>query len=140
MSPDNSNEVANIEPLFRPLKRRRFYRKRTDGDDIGTRDDDPVPVATPTLPSLPSPELLQKIEGDTDEPAKLDMAEILRLRKLRCRRNGIEFTVARPPGSGSGTPQPDTDEDAEMTPEEVKKVVNRFAPQTGQVMDVDKHM
>ena len=133
MPPENSNEVSSIEPLFRPLKRRKFYRKRANEDDIETTGDG-------STPTLPSSEPSQENEGDTSESAKLDIAEILRLRKLRYRRSGIEFTVARPPGSGSGTPQPSADEDAEMTPEEVKKVVNRFAPQTGQVMDVNKHM
>ncbi|KAH0536910.1 hypothetical protein FGG08_006248 [Glutinoglossum americanum] len=137
MSPNNSSEVASTEPLFRPLKRRRFYRKRAGKDNIETRGDDRTLVE---LTALPPPEPLEENEGDTDESARLDMAEILRLRKLRQRRNGIEFTTPRPPGSGSGTPQPDANEDAEMAPEEVKKVVNRFAPQTGQVMDVNKHM
>jgi hypothetical protein len=137
MSPDNSSEIALSEPLFRPLKRRKFYRKRTDGDEAGAGDDRESQVETTALPPT---EPLQENPNETDGPVKLDIAEVLRLRKLRHRRNGIEFTVARPPGSGSGTPQPDADEDDEMTPEEVKKVVNRFAPQTGQVMDVNKHM
>ncbi|KAI9770989.1 MAG: hypothetical protein M1840_002693 [Geoglossum simile] len=137
MSLDDSSEIALSEPLFRPLKRRKFYRKRTDGDEVGAGGDWESPVETTALPPT---EPLEENRNETDGSAELDIAEVLRLRKLRYRRNGIEFTVARPPGSGSGTPQPDADEDAEMTPEEVKKVANRFAPQTGQVMDVNKHM
>ena len=141
------------ESVFRPLKRRKFYRKRVDeiGNNEGTNNDgeasmDIVPLnSSEAIPTVPLRQAPHESDNETDESTSLKMAEILHLRKLNRHRKlgGIEFTVARPPpGSGSRTPQQHGGEhdEEDITPEEVKKVVNRFAPQTGQVMDVNKHM
>lgn len=77
----------------------------------------------------------------TDEEP-LSVAEILRQRKTALRRKGgIEFTNSHT--SAPSTPQAS---DAlilkeDDTPADIKLVIERFAPQTGQVSDLaDKHM
>ena len=80
-------------------------------------------------------------KGTDEEP--MSVAEILRQRKAAAlrRKAGIEFTNI--PTSTSTAPQTS---DAlavreDETPADIKAVIERFAPQTGQVSDVvDKHM
>ena len=75
-----------------------------------------------------------------DEETSRPMAEILRLRRnARGRRGGIEFV--------DGDTQAARTADAieavvgrEGTSGEIAAIVNRFAPQTGQVADVNQHM
>lgn len=130
--------------LFRPFKRRKFYRKRSDAGDEGS----------PTLSSAPPPESmtidelishhahLTETQKITTDEESLSVTEILRQRKAALRRKGgIEFTNSHT--STSNTPQTSdalvVKEDS--TPADIKAVIERFAPQTGQVSDVaDKHM
>ena len=130
------------QPLFRPSKRRKFMRKRPDDDN---KDSDQMdhqatgPSNTSPLPTeAASPEMP---EDDTPSAATVpSISEILRMRKAgRNRKGGIEFTQA----STKPKPADSSDEliSRESVQEAVEKVVNRFAPQNGQVSaDVDKHM
>ena len=140
-------------PAFRPAKRRKVYRQRDDNDSILEADDAtslPIGGISAETPSTLE-ELVEQARNATDmvhendaEPP-LPVAEILRRRRVtRNRRGGIEFS-----NTGQGTkpvPQPAQPTDAlalvdkDDTAADVKTVVNRFAPQTGQVLDVDKHM
>ena len=144
MQSDPPSGAENTPDLFRPSKRRKFYRKRTDAED----------EALPTVSSAPPPEsmtvdeLISHHGHLTDTPdQKIDeesssVAEILRNRKAALRRKGgIEFNNSHT--STSATPQ--TSDALEVkeddTPADIKLVIDRFAPQTGQVSDVtDKHM
>lgn len=81
-------------------------------------------------------------QDQKSEEESLPVAEILRQRKAALRRTGgIEFTNSH--ASASNRPQTS---DAlivkeDDTPADIKSVIERFAPQTGQVSDVaDKHM
>lgn len=134
----------NSSDLFRPSKRRKFYRKRTDVEDEGS----PIPSSPPPPPSMTVDELISHHAHLTDtqhlkpDEESLSVAEILRQRKAALRRKaGIEFTNSQP--STSTTPQTS---DALVVKEDdtladIRAVVERFAPQTGQVSDVaDKHM
>lgn len=133
----------------RPSKRRKFYRKRTDAEDEGSPT-----LSSPPLPPPPPPESmtvdelishhghLTEIQDQKTDEEPLSVAEILRQRKNALRRKGgIEFTNSHT--SASTTPQT---RDAlvlkeDDTPVDIKLVIERFAPQTGQVSDVaDKHM
>lgn len=139
-------EDENSSDLFRPSKRRKFYRKRTDGEDQASPA---LPFAKPPPPaSMTVDELIthhahltETQDHNTDEEP-LSVAEILRQRKAALRRKGgIEFTNSH--ASTSSIPQTG---DAlivkeDDTPADIKSVIERFAPQTGQVSDVaDKHM
>ena len=135
--------------LSRPSKRRKFYRKRTDPED-----EDEAPTTTSSAPPSPHSMTLDQLishhahltdtetqhQEKEDEPSSI--AEILRQRKATSRRKGgIEFTNAH--ASTSSTPQTS---DALVAkeheiPADIKAVIERFAPQTGQLSDVaDKHM
>ena len=143
-----TEDMADAEQVFRAAKRRKHYRRRNDGDEervpSGPELGLPQPSEAPQLGSS---------NGDTpnlfDHQASLvvlediSLAELLRQRRLLQRRKGgIEFTNRGEPGEqqmalveSRGKP---TEQDELV--HEIEKVVNRFAPQTGQVADVDKHM
>lgn len=135
--------------LFRPSKRRKFYRKRDAIED----DDGSIPAArAPLLPPEPMSvdELIaqnaniQHPHAEALEEPHFSVAEILRQRKAAQRRRGggIEFTNLSTT-SGPLTPQPHDGlmEKEDDTPADIKSVIERFAPQTGQVTEeTDKHM
>jgi hypothetical protein len=131
----------------RPAKRRRFYRKRTDIAE----DDTPHASAAPSLiiPDLPTIGELVAQNGHTAKPptqseeATLSVAELIRQRKaIQRRRGGIEFTNLNLSTTTLGAP-PNSDAlvEKDVTPADIKLVIGRFAPQTGQVSETtDKHM
>ena len=139
---------ATTDKAFRPAKRRKFYRSRHNEDDGGNTIMSPPQQPEPTI-SLTLDELIinhggiaagSEVQQD-DEP--LSVAELLRLRKAAQRkRGGVEFSNS----NGSGQNVPKSSQANDLPPENddaianLEKVVNRFAPQTGQVANVDKHM
>ena len=147
MDRDVQSDGQHSADLFRPAKRRKCYRKRTDFEE----EEAPKPESHRSVPS-PEPmtvdELIARnghntpLQEKSDEEAALSIAEILRHRKATARRRGgIEFTNNNP--SDSNTPQPSEAliEREDETPADIKSVIERFAPQTGQVTDTtDKHM
>lgn len=117
-------ELGRLEATaFRPAKRRKYTRNRraSDGDELGSRlvdtaapDNDPEGVIAP-------------------------VTNILRLRKHKIRKHGIEFSntrtlVSEP--SPSSTDLAIIDADAER----IKAISDRFVAHSGQVVDVDTHM
>src|SRR5947207_395906 len=132
------------EPLFRPLKRRKFLRKRPD---------DQLEDPEPSVPQSGSSQLEQtsKIQpaGEAASPTNEDhaqdaiIAETLRRRKThKVRRGGIEFSTGsrqmsdgghESPLSGAFTVQ-------DMEDDRLRAISDRFIPHTGQRVDVDKHM
>lgn len=147
-----SNEIqtadASSDLMFRPIKRRKFYRKRADTDDNSslTPNETPAPIELLTIEELIAQNgVSPAAEAQTaEEETKLSVAEILRQRKTAQRRRGrgIDFsntdnaTIA----SAAALPTSDALVVKEDPIEQLKTVVDRFAPQTGQVADVDKHM
>ncbi|KAI9792736.1 MAG: hypothetical protein M1833_001017, partial [Piccolia ochrophora] len=151
---DAHSDTMDTEALFRPSKRRKFYRKRVGSNDVVPSDH---PTAGPPRPDLTSPpEHPLPTNGDASDAhadadgglGKLSLADIMRLRKAgRQRRGGIEFTTSGADSSHSRSAVlSNADMIAAMTdpssvvPEDVAAVVNRFAPQTGEVSDVNKHI
>lgn len=131
----------------RPAKRRRFYRKRIDT----TEDYTPHASAAPPLiiPDLPTMGDFVAQNGHTAKPptqseeATLSVAELIRQRKaIQRRRGGIEFTNLNPITTTLGArPHSDALVEKDVTPADIKLVIGRFAPQTGQVSETtDKHM
>ena len=147
---DAQNDEQNSADLFRPAKRRKFYRKRTDVEEE-EEEEAPKPESHRSVPS-PEPmtvnELIARNRHNTppqekcDEEAALSIAEILRQRKVTARRRGgIEFTNNNPSNSTAPQPSEALIEREDETPADIKSVIERFAPQTGQVTDTtDKHM
>ena len=143
-----NEELGELDQVFRPAKRRKQYRRRNDEDDEHTPS---VPeTSTPQLSTdlyLEKSELprddLPEVQASSASLEDISRSELLRQRKLlQRRRGGIEFTNRDESGEKqmifverSGRPT-EQDEIAD----EIEKVVNRFAPQTGQIADVNKHM
>ena len=138
---------TDLEDTVRPTKRRKFYRKRAEDDEpecTATAQPDRTLSVTPlTLDELV---VARGVVPNADNPEKestLSVTEIIRQRKAAKRkRAGIEFTnTTNAPKSSSATPSLNR---ALIGKDEVtanlEAVVNRFAPQTGQVADVDMHM
>jgi hypothetical protein len=132
------------EPLFRPVKRRKFLRKRQD-----QRLQDPKPCVPQTGPPSLEPtckiQLADDASSGPNEHHGQDTitVDILRRRKAhKVRRGGIEFsTGSRQMGDG-GRESPSS---GALTLENVEEarlraISDRFIPYTGQQVDVDKHM
>ncbi|KAI9673953.1 MAG: hypothetical protein M1817_002159 [Caeruleum heppii] len=134
---DIASAELNQEPSPRFAKRRKVYRQRPteeDHDDLLTASERP----SDTSQSAPN-----GVPQDLTEEDNASIADIIRSRKqARGRRQGIQFTdsAANQTRNGSGTPQVGELIVRDDTVEEPPTVVNRFAPQTGQVADVNKHM
>jgi len=120
-------DPSNAPILFRPSKKRKLYRQRAP------EDDEPA-SASPPPQSLD--ELIASAAISTDEPS---INTILRLRK-RKPKAGVEFKatglvrdeegrVVKAEGEGEG----------DVGKEDAGSAI-KFAPQTGMVMDVDRHM
>lgn len=141
-----SPQVSN--PL--PFKKRKVHRRRRPSED--DRDDSDTTPAPPTIAaSVPvtTEELISRsshnadAEIDEEEGKPMSVAEILRQRRGMLRRKGgIEFrndtTTGKSESSDAQAKNLLLEE--EDTFNKIITVVDRFAPQTGQVADVDQHM
>ncbi|KAL8845572.1 MAG: hypothetical protein Q9176_000208 [Flavoplaca citrina] len=154
MNDPSMTTETTTDNLARPFKRRKFHRKRPDSPQS-----DHAPLAetlcssnsTPDLPSIdntpcepPPPPSLEALDDENgDNCSSLSVAEILRRRRTAQRkRAGIEFTnaTAVPESGAAETVDGNGLLDKEASLDKILSVVDRFAPQTGQVADVDKHM
>lgn len=112
-----------ITAAFRPAKRRKFTRNRRASDSQESQ---------PQLMETASPE-------PNSGAASIHVSDILRLRKNKGRKIGIEFSNTRtrssePPPSSTNLA---TDgEDGQI----LKAISDRFVTHSGQIVDVDKHM
>lgn len=137
------------QDLFRPSKRRKFYRKRADTEDDPTSDAAPLPpIATPELQTVDELIFQSGASRRTDDVAEsegpISVADLIRQRKaIQRRRGGIEFTNLHSAASAlsTGNSNQALVEKHDETPADIKSVIERFAPQTGQVSEAtDKHM
>lgn len=147
--------TITTEPVFRPNKRRKVYRKHFEIEE-GQVPEVTISTDAPEIRNGPSAAPRSKDDdailpdSDAHSSPVSSIAEILRLRKqVRNRRGGIEFAneasqPERPSGKTTiGVNASNGDHSAtsiEKTPAEIAAIVNRFAPQTGQVADVNRHM
>lgn len=128
---------------FRPARRRKVYRKRF-GDD----DDEITPTIPEQLPSANEMTPNDYVATDYDNldvgGLDLSVAELLRLRKSMQRRRvgGIEFTNITPTSQSISTAAQveNVSNGKSSALVDAESVINRFAPQTGQKVDVNKHM
>jgi hypothetical protein len=139
--------------LFRPTKKRKIYRQRHDDPEPQLSNPNPPSPAPPqpnpqSIDELISSASLPTTADEELESTQVSISEILRLRqKNKNKRSGVEFRasghiardqdgelvirhVATATG-GEGEPVP---------PEGGGGVIRKFAPQTGTVGDVNKHM
>ncbi|RDL36637.1 uncharacterized protein BP5553_05989 [Venustampulla echinocandica] len=152
---------SSTEPtiLFRPSKKRKIYRSRAhDDDDVEIPSVSPPPAAGAAPQSLDELIVTTSATSGNDmgdvveaEGIAVPMSEILRLRKQRKGRfgRGVEFTAesanraTKEYGREMVVSREDGDaekEDVEGESSVAKGVPRRFAPQTGTVGDVDRHM
>ncbi len=140
-----STDPDTLSDHFTPSsKRRKFYRKRTDAQ----HDAEPALSSAPPPQSMTLDQLIQNHAHPTqshhqdpdEEPSSV--ADILRQRKAALRRKGgVEFTNNNTSTATASKPSDALIVKGDETPADIKAVVERFAPQTGQVSDVaDKHM
>ncbi|RDW77089.1 hypothetical protein BP6252_05142 [Coleophoma cylindrospora] len=134
--------------LFRPSKKRKIYRQRSRALSEDASAPDPSSNPTPAVPAQTLDELISSeapSTGDGDvEGTRVPISEILRLRKQhKARVGGVEFraaasvmTSAGMGGDGEMVVREETEEDEVARTGEVRK----FAPQTGMIGDVNKHM
>jgi hypothetical protein len=143
--------------LFRPTKKRKIYRQRHD--DPEPQLSSPNPSTSPAPPQ-PNPQSIDELiassaslptTADEDlESTQVSISEILRLRqKNKNKRSGVEFRAsghiardqdgelvirhAATATGGEGEPVPPDGGGG-------GGVIRKFAPQTGTVGDVNKHM
>ncbi|KAL8634951.1 MAG: hypothetical protein Q9228_007510 [Teloschistes exilis] len=144
MDDDIADSNTLTDESFRPFKRRKFFRKRLEsGSDA---EEDSTTKGSVQIDSTSEQPLPPSVDGreQTDVEAQVSVAELLRRRRAaQKRRAGIEFSNSTPVGDSSGTIVPvagDEILDNEENLNKILTVVDRFAPQTGQVADVDKHI
>lgn len=146
---DQTNSInTNADTSARPFKRPKFHRRRpASGEDDTTPTSQPsrnTDVELLTLDELVSQNANSAVPINEDaEDVELPVAEILRRRKAALRRRGgIEFTNTTASAGLQLSPPPGSDAilENEDDLDKILTVVDRFAPQTGQVADVDKHM
>lgn len=142
-------DTTPLDPSLRPFKRRKCYRKRAEIEGLASGVDIKSESNEEETKSLTLDELIthhgldQNMTVEEDEDSQFSAAQILRqLKALQKRRGGIEFTI---PIVNARTDSPEPEDsgqlkDKDETTQDIKTVVDRFAPQTGQVADVDKHM
>lgn len=141
-------DISPSDASLHSFKRRKCYRKRAEieslasGDDIKSEsnEEEAKPL---TLDELIIHHGLDHNMTVEDEDSQFSAAQILRqLKAVPKRRGGIEFTIPTV-NARTDSPEPEDSDnlkDKDATTEDIKTVVDRFAPQTGQVADVDKHM
>lgn len=122
------------EPIFRPVKRRKFARRRLDDtNDAGTAHDF---TGESNEHDRAAPPSQSSRDGDQDT----ETANVVRLRRAHAaRKGGIGFSATSRLGrDGSRQADPVSVEDQEK--ERVRAMGDRFTGRTGQTVDVDKHM
>ena len=144
------NDATSPELSMRLFRRRKSYRKRGEAEVLTAVDDvrsdtmeDNGKAKPLTIEELISHHGYSQEGGEQKEDAtRLPAAQILRKHKAaQRRRGGIEFSNSSHTRINSAAPETsDALTEKDDTPQEIKTVVDRFAPQTGQVADVDKHM
>lgn len=122
---------SNPEPLFRPVKKRKFLRRRPDHEQEDSQES--------------ATEIKDASSRNTQNPPAHTTEEtddVVRLRRpQRTRKGGIEFSTTSRQTTNSGSqavtapPNPEETED-----DRILAMCDRFTAHTGQTVDVDKHM
>lgn len=123
-----------------PSSRKRKFLRQRDYDDEEPAASNPTLVAAASTASatgtitISEPSTKAKnLDNEGEQPSLVDIAK---LRKKSRSRQGLQLTVDTPKSGGNG--ERNVKEGAKKAEFEV--IGNRFTHQTGQVLDVDKHM
>lgn len=136
-------DAAAPLPLFRSKKRKLYRQRATSPDDLSPGT--PILEAPLSPTSLRSNTLSPRLDGNPSVEGEdgVNMAEILRMRKLRKHRvGGVEFRVVSPALSTKSQELAPASIKAEESEEQGGlNVSKRFVGQTGALVEgVDKHM
>lgn len=139
------------EPLFRPVKKRKFLRKRPDQPHNESEVQADISTSATIPATLPTSEIERAISTGPSSAPLTDtgdsqddniQSEVLRRRKAqRARKGGIGFT----PGNKSMAGRADTSlstkaTDEDLVDQKIQAISDRFVANTGQKVDIDKHM
>jgi hypothetical protein len=144
------------KPVFEyrqpPAKRRKFMRKRTSDDEDDSLSKPQSHTDTDSAPHTNNcHDKRSAIEEDGGLGANASsLAELARLRKKAARsRQGLQLAVPtvkptetkKDKDDGGGDEMSDERKEEErIKEEELARITGRFTQQTGQILDVDKHM
>ena len=135
-------ELDTQTQVFRPFKRRKFYRKKSETDNEEFAEATSQIMSTSSAP-FDSQSPRSNSPSQTSDDAAASLADLLRRRKAAHRRKGgVEFTSA----AASSAPAPRLGDALIERKEDISSVklegmTSRFATQTGQVVEeTDKHM
>ena len=131
-------EIPTAESLFRPVKRRKVFRKRPEDDNDGEHVTSTVDSSAPPTIAREAVEQHSAIHQEPIESSNI--SEIIRARRLnKSRGHGVEFSST----SSRQVPNNlDLDYNGDTVEEESRPqgIADRFIGHTGQAVDVDKHM
>lgn len=127
-------DTETAEVLFRPVKRQKFIRKRTDKSSDLQTSSQPFDQQDANQTSDRS-----SLVGDLEDISEDGIPRVVQLRKPnRLRRGGIEFSTNSKQNLDNklhpGLAAEDTETDV------IRAKFDRFTAHTGQKVDVDKHM
>ncbi|KAE8132527.1 hepatocellular carcinoma-associated antigen 59-domain-containing protein [Aspergillus pseudotamarii] len=129
----DTNTTSNPETLFRPVKRRKFLRRRPedtleDFRNENQRDDRDSDPATPS-----------QSQADNDTVHPIDPVRLRRLHRFR--KGGIGFSTTSPQSANNDKQAiVSTGSAEELEAQRIQAMCDRFTAHTGQTVDVDKHM
>lgn len=129
---------AAPEPFFRPVKKRKFLRRRPGRETEDSQDEvQPTNEESAAHSSYSSD---SRAFQNADVASRPTHSVPLR-RPHRARRGGIEFSASSRQVTDNGH-QAATIEPApeDLEAEKVRAMSDRFTVHTGQTVDVDKHM
>lgn len=118
------------ETFFRPIKKRKFLRRRPEQTEEtrSPSEDREHHAKTPPVESA----------GETEDGVQT--SDVVRLRRQhRARKGGIEFSTTSRKTTNNGSSGPMTTGE-ELEDERIRHMSDRFTAHTGQTVDVDKHM
>ncbi|KAB8214746.1 hepatocellular carcinoma-associated antigen 59-domain-containing protein [Aspergillus novoparasiticus] len=129
----DTNPTSNPETLFRPVKRRKFLRRRPEDtlEDfrIENRRDDGD--SDPTTPP--------QSQADNNTVHPTDLARLRRLHRFR--KGGIGFsTTSRQSANNDKQATVSTESAEDLEAQRIQAMCDRFTVHTGQTVDVDRHM
>ncbi|KAJ5102848.1 hypothetical protein N7532_003377 [Penicillium argentinense] len=126
----------NPEALFRPVKRRKFMRRWTDRDDEDTSRER-MPDNSEKNQRAQDPQSSQQEDDDSTE-----VSQVVRGRRPNlARKGGIRFTATSRSGKeDTGTQQNALTPAGDSEKEKGMAMCDRFTSNSGQAVDVDRHM
>lgn len=124
---------AAPEPLFKPVKKRKFLRRRPDCETEDSQGETQPTNEESAYSDFPA---VQHADDSTRPTHSIHLR-----RPHRARRGGLEFSASSRQVTGDGG-QPTATEPAaeELDDEKIRVMSDRFTVHTGQTVDVDKHM